>query len=68
MPFESFNDDDWIVYDKRTMQIVKIRGSKEIRPQAGPGQYCVSGMSAKFLGLRRLPQQSSSPAFLRMLA
>ena len=53
LPRSSFNDDDWYVYDTATLEIVQHYGSKSRRPQAQLGQCCVSGMSAKYLGLWR---------------
>jgi hypothetical protein len=54
IPVESFNDDDWYVYEVDSLKLICTFSSKSARPVPFPGENAARGMRAKHLGLWRV--------------
>lgn len=48
----TLRDVDWCVYDNVTHHVVRIVRGHQPRPQAQLGQTCISGLTAKMLGVK----------------
>lgn len=55
IPKQSFNDDDWYEYNPVSKELVREYSCKMPKPQPRAGFEVSRGMSAKYLGLWRLP-------------
>lgn len=57
IPLQSFNDDDWYIYETDFLMFVRSCSASwrrsEVEKILKPGQSCARGMRAKWLGLWR---------------
>ena len=57
IPRQSFNDDDWYVWEADTLEYVQNLGKNNFsEPDVGPTRCCGRGMTAKRVGIWRVPQ------------